>query len=325
MVESLALGRREVVVDRRSQDRVGETDRRAGIHDAGEDECLHRRLQLGAGEPGQLPRVAHLRAVAQGAERPGQRGGRRRLPRQAKQDRVGDAAGDYLAEIGSGERCRGEAASRRLVEQLSDEKRVPAGHLETRTDEPIVWLAGQPRGHQRADGRLRQRGEDQHFGGGIADERRSLGSQRGIERPRRENERERQPLEPARDEGEGSHRWCVTPLKVVDDESQRRIGGEVRGQPVEAVMQGVAGIARGRTLRRRLGGRWGRVDEHVGGQRRRSGQPALALGAVGLQQGALEELADDPEWEPLLKLRSPRAQNPETEVRGPRACLLEQS
>ena len=68
-----------------------------------------------------------------------------------------------------------------------------------------------------------------------------------------------------------------------------------------------------------------RSGEHLRRQRRRSRQPALALAGVGLQQRALEELAHDPEREPLLELRRPRAQargQPSSE--RPRACLLEQ-
>ena len=54
------------------------------------------------------------------------------------------------------------------------------------------------------------------------------------------------------------------------------------------------------------------------GQRRRPRQPALALAGVGLQQRALEELAHDPEREPLLELRRPRAEDAAAEVGG--AC-----
>ena len=225
----------------------------AGFHDAGGDQRRHRRLQLGAGESGQSRRVADLRAVAEHAERAGERGGRRRQPRQAEQHRVGDAARDDRADLGSGGRGGGEAASRRLVEQLADEERVAARHLEARADEPIVRLA-------RTAGRRPARrppprvsgDRTQQLGGGIADERRRLGRQRGIERPGREDQRERLPLEPARDERERARRRRVAPLQIVDDEHERRIGGEVRGEPVQAVLPRVAGIARGRTGRRRL-------------------------------------------------------------------------
>ena len=243
----------------------------------GGDQRRHRRLQVGAGESGQPRGVADLRAVAEHAERAGERGGCRRQPRQAEQHRVGDAARDDRADLGRGGRGGIEAASRRLVEQLADEERVAARHLEARADEPIVGLVGQPGGDQCADGRLRQRRWAQQLGGGIADERRRLGRQRGIERPGGEDERERLPLEPARDERERARRRRVAPLQVVDDERERRIGGEVRGEPVEAVLPRVAGIAGGRTRRRRHGGRRRRSGEHVRGQRRRSRQPALAL------------------------------------------------
>ena len=44
----------------------------------------------------------------------------------------------------------GESTGRRLVEQLADEKRVAARHLEAGAYEPILWLAGQAGGHERA-------------------------------------------------------------------------------------------------------------------------------------------------------------------------------
>ena len=184
--------------------------------------------------------------------------------------------------------------------------------------------SAEPGGHQCADGRLRQGRRAQQFRGGIANERRRLGRQRRIERPGGEDERERLPLQPARDERERARRGRVAPLQVVDHEREWRIGGEVGGEPVQAVLPRVAGIAGGWTWRRCPGGRRGRAGEHVRGQRRRSRQPAVALAGVGLQQWALEELADDPEREPLLELRRPRGEDAETEVRRPRACLLEQ-
>ena len=163
----------------------------------------------------------------------------------------------------------------------------------------------------------------QQLRSGIGNERRRLGCQRGIKRPGGEDERERLPLEPARDKRERARRRRVAPLQIVDHERERRIGGEVGGEPVQAVLPRVAGIAGGWAWRRRPGGR-GRSGEHVRGQRRRSRQPAVALAGVGLQQWALEELAHDPEREPLLELRRPRGKDAEAEVRRPRACLLEQ-
>lgn len=187
-----------------------------------------------------------------------------------------------------------------------------------------MGLPGQPGGDQCADGRLRQGREAQQLRRGIGNQRRRLGHQRGIERPGGDDEGQRLPLEPARDEGERARRRRVAPLQVVDDERERRVGGEVRGEPVQAVLPRVAGIASGWTWSRRPGGRRGRSGEHVRGQRRRSRQPALALTGVGLPQWTLEELAHDAEREPLLERRRPRAEDADAEVRRPYACLLEQ-
>ena len=86
----------------------------------------------------------------------------------------------------------------------------------------------------------------------------------------------------------------------------------------------VAGIARGRTGRRRRTRQGGHSDQHVRRQRRRSRQPALTLALPGLHQDPLEELAHDPEREPLLELRRPRLEDQKAESGRLRACLLEQ-
>ena len=316
-MQPLVLGGREIAVNRRAQDGVGEADRAAGLHDARGHQRPHRRLQVGAGESGQSRGVAHLRAVAERAERAGEHGGCRRQPRQTEQHRVGDPARDDRADIVRGGRGRLDAASRRLVEQLADEERVAARHLHARAHEPLVGLVGQPVGDQCADGRLRQGRWTEQLHGGIADERRRHGRHRRIERPGGDDEPERLPLQPARDERERARRRRVAPLQVVDHEHEWRIDGEVRGEPVQAVLPRVAGIAGGWTWRRHPGRRRGRSGEHVRGQRRRSGQPAFALTGVGLEQWALEELAHDPEREPPLELRRARVEDAEAEVRRP--------
>jgi hypothetical protein len=324
VMQPLPFGGRQLGVDRGAQDGVGEADRAAGFHDARGYQCPHRRLHFDAAESRQPRGVAHLRAVAERAERAGEPGGCRRQPRETQQHRIGDAAWDHRADIVRGGRGGRDTSSRRLVEELADEERVAARHLEARADEPIVGLVGQPGRDQCGDGRLRQGRRAQQLRGGIANERRGLGRQRRIERPSGQDERERLPLQPARDERQRARRGRVAPLQVVDHQHERRIGGEVGGEPVEAVLPRVAGIAGGWAWWRRPGVRRRRSGEHVRGQRRRSRQPAVALVAVGLEQWALEELLHDPEREPLLELRRPRRKDAEAEVRRRYAGLLEQ-
>ena len=52
-MQPLALGGREVAVDRRAQDRVGEADRATGFHDARGHQRRHRHLHVDRGESGQ--------------------------------------------------------------------------------------------------------------------------------------------------------------------------------------------------------------------------------------------------------------------------------
>ena len=82
-----------------------------------------------------------------------------------------------------------------------------------------------------------------------------------------EHERDRQVLEPPREEAEEAQARLVGPLGVVDADEQRPVGGEVRAQPVEAVQAGVGGFVSGRA----------RVLEHRARQPGGAGEPAVAL------------------------------------------------
>jgi hypothetical protein len=288
VVQPVAFGGRQVIVDRRAQNRMREADRAARFHDAGGDQRRGRRLQVGAVQARQLGGVADLRAVAEHAERASERCRRRRQPRQAEQNRVGHAPRDDRADVGRSRRSRFKAASRRLGQQLADEKRIPARHLDARADKPIIRLAGQPRGDQRGHGRPRQRRWAQQLDGPIGNERGRLGGQRKIERASREDQPERLPLEPASDEPERPRRRCIAPLQIVDHEHQRRIRREIRREPVQAVLPRVAGIAGSWTRRRHTGGRCRRRGKHFRCQSRRSSQPAITLVDVSLEDRSLE-------------------------------------
>jgi hypothetical protein len=69
-----------------------------------------------------------------------------------------------------------------------------------------MGLGGQPRVDKDGDRRLRQGRKAHQLHCRASDERRRLGRQRRIEPPGRKHERERQALEPARDEREGPDR-----------------------------------------------------------------------------------------------------------------------
>ena len=147
-----------------------------------------------------------LGAVAENAQGAGQRRGRGRQPGQAKQHGVGDAAGDDRGELPGLGGDGGDASSGRLAEQLADEERVTAGHLETSANEPLVRLAGQPVGYQSSDCRLRQRRGTEQLHRGIADQGRRFGRHRGLGRTGRDDQPKWLALDPARDEGQRARR-----------------------------------------------------------------------------------------------------------------------
>ena len=92
-------------------------------------------------------------------------------------------------------------------------------------------------------------------------------------RPRAEHEADRQALDSAREIGQPARRRAIAPVQVVDDEQHGALGGDVRGQPVQAVQDR-------RLLGRRRGRRRTRIGD-AGGVGRRSRQPALTIGANG--------------------------------------------
>ena len=113
-------------------------------------------------------------------------------------------------------------------------------------------------------------------------------------RSHRQRDHDGQAGEPVREVKQEPQRRFVGPLRVVDGEQQRGAFGEVDHQPVQPVQGGerdVAGV---------LGRR--HVGEHRLGQPRRTRQQPIAFGAVGADQRAFEQLANDPEAEPALQL-----------------------
>ena len=124
---------------------------------------------------------------------------------------------------------------------------------------------------------------------------------------------------------ERARRRRVAPLQVVDHEHERRVSREVRGEPVQAVLPRVAGIAgrcpdRPRASRSAAGAVSTSAASAAAPANQRSRSPLSASSSR-----ALEQLAHDPERESLFELRRPRAQDatPSSDARC--ACLLEQS
>ena len=106
--------------------------------------------------------------------------------------------GTISRDLGRGGRGGVDAAGRRLVEQFAEQERVAAGRLDAgagRTDRVARSDSRAATSARTAAGVSGD--ETQQLHGRVGDERRRLGGEHGIERPGREDERERLPLEPA--------------------------------------------------------------------------------------------------------------------------------
>jgi hypothetical protein len=141
-----------------------------------------------------------------------------------------------------------------------------------------------------------------------------------IERPGREDQRERLPLEPARDERERACRRRVAPLQVVDHQRKRRIDREVRCEPVQAVLPRVAGIPGGWTSP-------GALEAVMGAPVSTSAASAAAPGSQrsrsplsAARNGRSNSWRIAPNGNPLLRLRRPSAHDPNAELRRSCTC-----
>ena len=221
-----------------------------------------------------------LNAVAEDHDRSGERVRFGRQPAQAGQRGAADRAGGLaLDQRGVG---RGGGDVGQFAQELAEQERVAArdpraggneGRLRVAADHPadgglaeVVWL-------EDVEGRV-----------GREDVEHRLARAGGHHQTRGE------PVEALREVREPAQRRRVGPVEVVDEEQQRLFGGEVRGQPVQAVQGGRVALAVA-AAQDRLGKR-GRAHEVLVGHDR------------------LEQLADDGEREVALELGGAGAEDP---------------
>ena len=191
--------------------------------------------------------------------------------------------------------------------ELVYEKRQSAGGAMARGDELRRGRVAQPRlDHARHSG-VGQRCRTQHARLGLGpqdpEQRRDVAVGLGS---RGHDEREWQILKPRHQEGQEAQRRRVGPVRVVDGDQQRRRGGEVRAQPVQAVQHRERAVQR---LARSSPGRRARQAEQARGFAGRTLEEIVACRRRGVGQGGLEQLADHAEREVPLELASAGAQH----------------
>ena len=149
----------------------------------------------------------------------------------------------------------------------------------------------------------------------LAIGREQLASRVGLARPLRDEQREPNAVEPAREVDQPAQRRRVTPLRIIDDHHERRRVGQVARQPIQAVLHSEP-VADGPAIRRETDDRRGVT--------RRPRQKRSAIDLTGHGHPPLEELPDNPEPELALQRRGPGAQHGEPVCRSLRRDLVEQ-
>ena len=215
----------------------------------------------------------------------------------------------------SGDRLHAFATER--VEQRLEEERVASGCLVAGVDElgrgfGAEDLAGEERRRVAAEcvrpddarGRVVEDLDDELLVPALA------------RRPRRDEDEQREAVEPALQVGDPAEGGPVGPVQVVDRERSRAPEREVRCEPVEAVQHREGDAGRIAVVFVQLAG----LEE----RRCALGRPVeqlLAYRRCRRREQRLEELAHDAEGEVLLELSAARGQHRETCARGRRAGL----
>ncbi len=273
-------------------------------------ERVDRRRQPGGVDPRQRRGEARVAAGAQHGRRRGELDG---VERQAREQRARDRRRAQAGDRG----CRrgivlGEAARVELGGELAGEERVAAaggvqGGQHLRRGNDVLPRAQLPR--RLARQRLRQQAPAVAGGRQLGERPAAIGG-----RARGDDEQDRQVGDAAREVRDEAQRRQVGPLRVVDRDQQRAVGGQVGRHPPQRV-QGARerrvrpGVVVGSTLERRER------------RPRRSGQQRVADLAAVARDRSLDELAHDRPRDRALELVADRPQAAEAAQLGQRARI----
>ena len=235
------------VVDGGANDRVEELDRVYGTEEIDPHQPACRLACDDEVELGERGGVAKLASVAENRRRSGDRDRVWWQAAEADRDRSGDRA-RAKPEHGLGVRAgRLESFLSDRVEQCTHEQRVPARGNGDGGAERLSRLEPESRAGELRDRGKRQRSrlDDQgrRVGEQLVEQRRVVAL---LGRSRRGDNDERKPLQPTHEVPQPVQRRSVGPVQVVDDQAGRLQVGEVRGQPVEPVLDREGRVGEGR-------------------------------------------------------------------------------
>jgi hypothetical protein len=290
LVSGRARRRRQLLVDGAANDRMHELQRAA----LGQDAAAAQRVRRFGGrvsvEVRERPSVPNEGAVADDRRGPRELLGGLREACEPRPDRRDDAVGRGREHV----RCALRAGLAQRAGELAQEERVPAREGVAGTAE---------RRHRLGDGgayELRRplvgerRRAHQHRSAALLEHRRDTRAAGFAERPRGDDEQDRRMAEPSREVGQEPERRRVGPVCVVDEQRERPVAGEDRGQAIQAV-QG---------SERPLWPEWERRGLRESNAEQRSRLPRLREGrrGVAVAHRGLEQLPHDAEPERALEL-----------------------
>ena len=310
----------DALEDGGAHDRVEELDRIGVAQEIDRDEpggLLSGHDELDAGERRD---VAQLAAVAE--DGPGFRD-RHRVRGQTGEvtrDRAGDCTWAELEHVLRLLGRRLDPLARDRIQHRRHVQRVPARGERHRCSERICRFEVESRPRELEHRGERERGRPDDQRGRVSEQLVEEGrGPSGLGRAGGDDEREREPVEAAREEAEPPDRLQVGPVQVVDDQAGRGGVGDVRCKPVQPVAHRERGV-----LLDMLSRRWDRGEEGLDEcGRAREMVGALLVGRA--QQQGLEELPDDAERELGFVLSRARPQHLHPGGGGERANLREQA
>jgi len=295
--------RREILSDRRTDQRMEELERPRRRHDLRRGEPIGGQLGNDRIELRQLRHDVNLGAGAEHGERARERDSLRTHPPQP-----GEHRGTNRGRCDQVQRRYARTPGRqpfteRSRQQLAQKQRVPAGELATGRAKLLVGAVVQLSAHDRTNSSRTQRPR--------RDPIHTIGSQQalelaaagtGIAGTQTQHQQQRKIRRSTAEIAEPGERGIIDPLRVIDEHHERSELGAIRAQPIEPVN-------RGEPISRWLPGLHAqRTRAHP---RNPTDQPT-PMRRGGAPQHRLKQLAGDPERHVRLELRPPRPEHSES-------------
>jgi len=263
--------------------------------------------------PGQRRGVPQLRPVPQHRGRPRQLARRRPQPRDPQRHRPRDRPGTQGRDLSGGLLAGPDPVRAQLLDQLSQQERVTAGHHVARLGEPFRGCGPELPRQQFAHTAPAERSQGDHaIGGDLLEAGQGIRAVRRLCHPPGKREGDRQPGQPVGQVEQEPQRRLIGPVQVIHGHQNRPRRAGVHRQPVQAVHH------RERRLALRL--RWRRADlvpETLQRDQRppgRPGQQRLSLRYPGPGQKRLEQLSRHAEGKAALQLSATPGHHPHSRL-----------